>query len=61
MRTPIDKDRIALIVAFAAILAVPGVQAQSVGTTVIADIPFCVPDQLSTPACGQVQARDGWV
>lgn len=34
------KDRIALIVAFAAILAQPGVKAQSTGTTVIADIPF---------------------
>ena len=40
MRTLIHKDRIALIVAFAAILSQPGVKAQSVGTTVIADIPF---------------------
>jgi hypothetical protein len=34
------KDRIALIVAFAAILAQPGVKAQTTGTTVVADIPF---------------------
>lgn len=40
MRTLIHKDRIALIVAFAALLAQPGVKAQSLGTTVIADIPF---------------------
>ena len=40
MRTLIHKDRIALIVAFAALLAQPGVKAQSLGNTVIADIPF---------------------
>ena len=34
------KDRIALIVAFAAILAQPGVKAQTAGTAVVADIPF---------------------
>jgi len=40
MRTLIDKDRLALIVAFAALLAQPGVKAQSLGNTVVADIPF---------------------
>jgi hypothetical protein len=40
MRTLIHKDRFALIVAFAALLAQPGVKAQSLGETVVADIPF---------------------
>lgn len=37
---PANKDRIALIVAFAALLAQPAVKAQGVGTTVVANIPF---------------------
>jgi hypothetical protein len=40
MRTLIHKDRFALIVAFTALLAQPGVKAQSLGTGVVADIPF---------------------
>jgi hypothetical protein len=40
MRTLIHKDRFALIVAFSALLAQPGVKAQSLGTAVVADIPF---------------------
>jgi hypothetical protein len=35
-----DKDRVALIVAFAALLAQPVAKAQSMETTVVANIPF---------------------
>jgi hypothetical protein len=35
-----NKDRIALIVGFAALLAQPAVKAQGVGTAVVANIPF---------------------